>query len=187
MSELRATTLPLQGLKLISRERLSDHRGFLSRLFCMQQLTEQGWPGAVSQINHTSTLHAGAIRGMHYQRAPFCEVKLVSVIRGEVWDVAVDLRSGSSTFLQWHAEILSADNHRALLIPEGFAHGFQALSDNVEMLYCHSAPYQADAEAGLSPFDPALDIAWPLPVSDLSDRDRSHPPIGRDFTGVIWP
>lgn len=111
-------------------------------------------------------------------------MKLVTCLRGEVFDVAVDLRRGSPTFLQWHGERLSSENNRALLIPEGFAHGFQALTDAVELLYCHSTPYQPHAEAGLHPNDPRLSIAWPQEIADLSPRDGGHPVLTPDFRGV---
>ena len=164
---------------------LQDSRGFLARLFCADELALCGWPGPVAQINHTLTREAGTVRGLHYQRPPHAECKLVSCLQGEVWDVAVDLRPASPTFLRWHAERLSADNRVALLIPQGFAHGFQALSEGVELLYCHSAAYQAAAEAGLNPLDPRLGIDWPLTVSGLSARDQSHPLIGPEFEGVL--
>ena len=107
---------------------MGDARGFLSRLFCAEELRAAGWTGPIAQINHTHTARKGTVRGMHFQYPPHAEMKLVSCLRGEVWDVAVDIRAGSQTFLRWHAEILSADNGRALLIPQGFAHGFQALT-----------------------------------------------------------
>lgn len=176
--------LPLAGLKCIERQRFGDSRGFLSRLFCAEELAEAGWKQPIAQINHTYTARQGTVRGMHYQRPPRAEMKLVSCMRGVVWDVAVDLRAGSPTFLQWHGEILSAENGRALLIPEGFAHGFQALGDDVELLYCHSATYAPDCEAGLHPQDARLAIAWPLPVVGLSVRDANHPTIGNEFEGV---
>jgi dTDP-4-dehydrorhamnose 3,5-epimerase len=121
---------------------------------------------------------------MHFQNPPHAECKLVSCLRGEVWDVAVDVRAGSSTFLQWHAVRLSAANGKALLIPEGFAHGFQALTDDAELLYCHSEPHAPAAERGLNPVDPRLAIAWPLPVGQLSARDAGHPMIDQAFEGV---
>jgi dTDP-4-dehydrorhamnose 3,5-epimerase len=101
-----------------------------------------------------------------------------------VWDVAVDLRVDSPTFLHWHAEVLSADNGLGFLIPEGFAHGFQALTDDVELLYCHSAAYVAQAEGGLHPNDPCLGIEWPLDIAELSSRDAMHTLITADFEGV---
>ena len=121
---------------------------------------------------------------MHFQYPPSAEIKLVSCIRGEIWDVAIDLRANSPTFLQWHAEHLSADNGRALLIPEGFAHGFQTLTDDVDMVYCHSAPYVAAAEGGLNPLDPYLKISWPLPIAELSIRDNQHRLIDAGFEGL---
>jgi dTDP-4-dehydrorhamnose 3,5-epimerase len=167
--------LGLQGLVVVQRQRLADARGSLSRLFCAQELATAGWVWPVAQINHTVTLRRGAVRGMHYQSPPHAEAKLVSCLRGAVWDVAVDLRRGSPTFLRHCALELSADNGTALLIPPGFAHGFQALSDGVELLYLHSADHAPGFEAGLHPQDPALAVAWPLEVTQLSERDRSHP------------
>jgi dTDP-4-dehydrorhamnose 3,5-epimerase len=111
-------------------------------------------------------------------------MKLVSCIRGEVWDVAVDIRAGSPTFLRWHAERLSADNRQAMLIPEGFAHGFQTLTADVEMLYCHSTAHAPGAEGGLNPRDPKLAIAWPLEIGEISERDAGHAPLTDSFTGV---
>lgn len=184
MSRLTLTPLALAGLHLVQRQRMSDSRGDLSRIFCAHELAVAGWTQPVAQINHTRTARRGTVRGLHFQRAPHAEAKLVSCIRGEVWDVAVDLRQGSATFLQWHAQPLSADNGCALLIPQGFAHGFQALTDGAELLYCHSAAFAPQAEAGIHPQEPRLAIAWPLPVSDLSPRDASHGELTADFEGV---
>lgn len=184
MSRFTVTDLPLAGLKRVQRQRLGDNRGFLARLFCADELASTGWTKPVAQINHTYTAKQGTVRGMHFQRPPHAETKLVSCIRGEVWDVAVDLRAGSPTFLHWHAERLSAENGCALLIPEGFAHGFQALTDDVELLYCHSEAYAAHAEGGLNPTEPRLGIAWPLAIAELSARDAGHALIASDFEGV---
>lgn len=184
MSRFAVIDTPLAGLQVVQRQRLQDERGFLSRLFCADELHAVGWYGAVAQVNHTCTRQAGAVRGLHYQRPPHAEIKLVSCLRGAVWDVAVDLRPDSPTFLRWHAEELSADNGRALLIPQGFAHGFQALEDDSELLYCHSSAYAPQAEAGLHPLDAHLAITWPLAVHGLSPRDAGHPLISADFEGV---
>lgn len=184
MSRLVVSDLPLAGLKMVERQRLGDARGYLSRLFCAEELAAADWIRPIAQINQTYTARRGTVRGLHFQYPPHAEMKLVNCLRGEVWDVAVDLRAGSPTFLQWHAEFLSADNSRALLIPEGFAHGFQTLTDEVEMLYCHSAAYVASAEGGLQPLDARLGIAWPLPVTELSARDAGHLPISAEFAGV---
>ena len=177
MSRFDITDLPLSGLKLIERKPLGDARGFLARLFCAEELASAGWTSAIAQINHTHTAQRGTVRGMHYQKPPHAEVKLVSCLQGKIWDVAVDLRQSSPTFLHWHAEELSADNNRALLIPEGFAHGFQTLSDDVHLLYCHSEAYHPESEAGLNALEPRLGIDWPLTIIELSDRDSKHPAI----------
>lgn len=184
MRRFTVSDLPLAGLKLVERQRLGDSRGFLARLFCAEELAAAGWAKPIAQINHTCTVGLGTVRGMHYQRPPHAEMKLVSCIRGEVWDVAVDVRAGSPTFLRWHAERLSADNGRALLITEGFAHGFQALTNDVELLYCHSAAYSPSAEAGLNPQDARLAITWPLAITELSARDAGHPLIETGFEGA---
>lgn len=184
MSRFTITDTPLAGLKRVQRQRLGDHRGFLQRLFCAEELRAAGWSGAVAQINHTCTAKRGTVRGMHFQHPPHAEIKLVSCLRGEVWDVAVDLRAGSSTLGCWHAELLSADNGAALLIPHGFAHGFQALSDDAELVYCHSAAHAPAAEGGLNPLDARLAIAWPLPPVELSSRDAGHLALTPEFAGL---
>ena len=185
MSRFAITDLPLQGLKSIERRNLGDSRGFLSRLFCAQDLACAGWQKPVAQVNHSYAAKIGTVRGMHFQFPPHTEMKLVSCLRGRVWDVAVDLRGGSDTFLQWHAEELSAGNHRALLIPEGFAHGFQAMTDDVELLYCHSAAYHEGAEGALNPRDLKLAIEWPLEISVISDADAYRPMIDQRFAGFV--
>jgi dTDP-4-dehydrorhamnose 3,5-epimerase len=165
---------PLAGLVRLDRVRMGDQRGWLERMFCAEELNGAGWTTGIAQINRTLTLNRGTLRGMHFQNAPHEEAKLVSCLAGEVFDVAIDVRRSSPTYLHWHGEILSADNARSLLIPEGFAHGFQTLSDTVEMLYFHSVPYAPASEDGLRPDDPTLAIAWPLAISEMSERDRSH-------------
>ncbi|WP_368643074.1 dTDP-4-dehydrorhamnose 3,5-epimerase family protein [Castellaniella ginsengisoli] len=184
MSRFMVTETGIAGLRVVQRRRLGDERGFLSRLFCAGELAPAGWDKPVAQINHTWTQRRGTVRGLHFQRPPHAEMKLVTCLRGAVWDVGLDLRSGSPTFLQWRAVELSADNGCALLIPEGCAHGFQALTDDCELLYLHSAPYAAQAEGGLSALDPALGIGWPLPIALRSERDLRHPEVMPDFTGL---
>lgn len=174
----------IDGLLILNRRRLGDERGFLTRLFCAEELGALGWDGPVSQVNETGTTHAGTVRGMHFQRTPFGEDKLVTCVAGTVLDVAVDIRQGSPTFMHHVAVELSADNARSLLIPAGFAHGFQTLSDGVRMIYAHSAPYRAEAEGGLHCQDPQLAIAWPLPVVHLSARDAGHPFLDPSFEGI---
>ena len=125
------------------------------------------------------------MRGLHFQRLPHAETKLVSCLHGEIFDVAVDLRRGSPTFLHWCGEILSASNRKSLLIPEGYAHGFQALTENCELIYLHTAAYHPEAEGAFNVFDLALNIVWPLPIVDLSECDRNHPFIKSDFQGIV--
>ena len=184
MSRFILSNLPLAGLKLLERKRMGDSRGFLARLFCADELVAAGWRKPVAQVNHTFTARCGTVRGMHYQLPPNAEMKLVTCIRGQVWDVAIDLRTGSHTFLHWHAETLSAKNNRALLIPEGFAHGFQTLTDDVELLYCHTAAHSPAAEAALNAKDPRLAITWPLDIVEQSLKDAKHRMIDLKFEGV---
>ena len=185
MTRFTISELPLAGLKQVQGRRIGDDRGFLTRLFCAQELAPAGWSKAIAQVNYSYTGRQGTVRGLHFQHPPHAEMKLVSCLRGEVWDVAVDLRHGSRTFLRWHAVRLSASNGTALLIPEGFAHGFQALTDDVELLYCHSAAYAPEAEDGLNPTDPRLDIRWPMAMTELSTRDAGRSLLTAEFKGVF--
>ncbi|OLP58259.1 dTDP-4-dehydrorhamnose 3,5-epimerase [Xaviernesmea oryzae] len=166
---------PLTGLLLVKRCPMADARGSFARLFCAEELSALGWKAPVAQINESRTRLKGTVRGLHYQKPPFAEMKLVSCIEGAILDVAVDLRPQSPTYGQHYAAELSAENAGALMIPEGFAHGFQALSDDVRMIYVHSALYAAEAEAGIDATDPTLSIAWPLPVAQRSPRDCALP------------
>jgi dTDP-4-dehydrorhamnose 3,5-epimerase len=184
LTRFTITDLSLAGLKLIERQCLGDARGYLSRLFCGDELAAAGWQRPVAQINHTYTALRGTVRGMHYQTPPHAEMKVVTCIRGEVWDVAVDLRAHSPTFLQWQAQILSADNAHALLIPEGFGHGFQTLVDDCELLYMHTKAYAPQAEAAVRFDDPRPAISWPLPVAEISARDQSHSLLTAQFNGI---
>ena len=162
-----------------------DNRGAFSRFFCDQELNTILQGRRIVQINHSRTMAVGAIRGLHYQRPPHAEMKLIRCVKGRVWDVAADIRQGSPTFLQWHAEELSPSNGRMLIVPEGCAHGFQVLEAGTEMLYLHTAAYERDAEDGLAYNDPRLSISWPLPVTDLSDGDSRRSPISQDFSGIV--
>lgn len=166
--------LPIAGLYRVNRRIVTDDRGSFARLWSTDGLAEQGFPTGPAQVNHSVNHHCGTIRGLHYQRPPFMEARLVSCIRGEIFDVAVDLRPESPTYLKWHGERLSATSGNALLIPEGFAHGFQTLTDNCEIVYCHSKPYAAGSEAGIAFDDPLVAISWPVPITLVSERDRSH-------------
>jgi dTDP-4-dehydrorhamnose 3,5-epimerase len=184
MSRFTIIDTPIDGLKIVEHQLLGDNRGFLARLFCAEELAIAGWKSPIAQINQTLTQKQGTVRGLHYQQPPNAEMKLVTCLHGAIWDVAVDLRAGSPTFLQWHAEELSATNHRALLIPEGFAHGFQALSDDCELIYLHTKPYTPGAEAGLNAKDSMLSITWPQAITELSTRDAQHTMLNHQFKGV---
>lgn len=185
MGRFTVQPLELPGLQVVQRTPIGDKRGFLTRIFCADELRAAGWAWPISQINHSLTELAGTVRGMHFQYQPKAEAKLVSCIRGAVWDVAVDLRKDSSTFMRWHGEKLSATNGRALLIPPGFAHGFQALERDCELLYLHSEAYDPTLEGSLNPRDPTLGITWPLEIAALSDKDANCPMISTDFQGVL--
>lgn len=175
---------PVADLKIVESLPHRDNRGAFVRLFCAEELQALLGDRQIAQINHSKTSHAGAVRGLHFQRPPHAEMKMVRCLRGRVWDVAVDLRSGSPTFLHWHAEELAQDVAKMLVIPEGFAHGFQALEPESELLYLHTAFYHPPSEGGLRHDDPRLAIAWPLPPQDLSPRDLAHPLLSADFTAI---
>lgn len=174
---------PIADLHILQRKPVGDSRGYLERLFCMDELQALVPGRRIEQVNHTLTSGCGTVRGLHFQYPPHAEVKFVQCLRGEVFDVAVDLRRDSPTFLHWHAEVLNAENHRTLVIPEGFAHGFQTLADDCEMLYFHTAAWRQEAEGGLNAQDSRLAIRWPLPVAGLSPRDAAHPILIQDFKG----
>ena len=175
---------PLHGLKILQRAPIRDSRGVLERLFCADELSLLIPEQQIMQINLTLTSKRGVVRGMHFQHPPYAEAKFVSCLRGEVFDVAVDLRRASATFLHWHAERLAANSHKTFLIPPGFAHGFQTLTDDCELLYFHTAVYQPGAEAAVNARDPLLAIRWPENISELSSRDASHPMLTTEYRGV---
>jgi dTDP-4-dehydrorhamnose 3,5-epimerase len=174
----------LAGVLRVETAPITDFRGAFARLFCEAELAPVLGDRHIVQINHSRTSAVGAVRGLHFQQAPHAEMKMIRCIRGRVWDVAVDIREQSPTFLQWHAQELSANGAAMLVIPEGCAHGFQVLEPESELLYLHTAFYAPNAEGGLAHDDPRLAIAWPLPISELSERDRRHPPISPQFCGL---
>ena len=185
MSALHFTATGLPGLHRVQRRLNTDDRGHFARLFDLEALQTLGWHGGVAQVNHSATRYAGTVRGLHLQRPPHAEWKLVSCVRGRVWDVGVDLRQNSPTFLHWHAETLDADQGLALLLPPGVAHGFQALSDEAELVYVHSQPHRPDHDSGVHPLDPRLALPWPLPPIRLSAKDQAWPALDNDFQGVL--
>lgn len=178
--EFVATALP--GVFEVRHDLRSDARGRFKRQYCEDEFAGAGLNTGWVQVNHSVTIGRGSIRGLHFQRPPHAEAKLVSCPVGRAFDVAVDLRRGSATYLQWVA--VEIDEATSVYIPEGCAHGFQALTDEVHLIYQHSSAYARDAEGGVRFDDPAVAIGWPLPVGEVSDRDRSFPLIDRNFSGL---
>ena len=172
---MRLHATALAGLVEIETTPHQDARGRFTRLYCEQTLQAVAPGVRVQQINHSLSAQRGTLRGLHFQRGAAADGKLVRCLRGRVFDVAVDLRADSPTRGQWHALELSQDGTRQIWIPPGFAHGFQTLSDDAELLYLHSAPHAPEHEAGIRYDDPRLGIAWPLPAIALSPRDLQLP------------
>lgn len=180
---MKMEALPFPGLYAATFPMHSDARGAFGRLFCERELASVLAGRGVQQVNLSRTSIAGTVRGLHFQHPPHAEMKMIRCLRGRVWDVTVDLRAGSPTFLRWHAEELSAASGRMLIVPEGCAHGFQVLEPESELLYLHTACYAPQAEGGVHPLEPRLGIRWPLPVQGLSERDGAHPALA-DFAGI---
>lgn len=166
---------PINDLLVAVPEPFADERGWFARIFDNELFEKAGIPVEWRQVNHSFTKSKGTIRGMHFQYAPYEEIKMVKCIRGKVWDVAIDLRRDSPTYLKHFAAILSPGNNHMMVIPKGFAHGFQTLEDDSALIYFHSERYTPGNEGGLRYDDPALAIEWPLPVTVISDRDKNHP------------
>lgn len=174
----------LQGSYLVQLEPFMDERGWFARYFCKNEFEKIGHKKEWVQCNHSVTYKKGALRGMHFQVAPFKEIKMVRCIAGAVFDVIIDIRKNSETFLQWFGTELSAENKNMVYIPEGFAHGFQCLTSNCELIYHHTEFYQANAEGGIRYNDPLIKIEWPLPISEISSRDQSHVHLDENFKGI---
>ncbi|MFF7970891.1 dTDP-4-dehydrorhamnose 3,5-epimerase family protein [Streptomyces sp. NPDC007905] len=174
----------IEGLVEIARIPREDTRGRFARIFDSRELLAAGWRWPVVHVNVSETVRAGTVRGLHYQVPPRAEAKLVTCVRGEIRDVSVDVRSGSPTFLKWCARTLSGDGLNSMLVPPGFAHGFQAMSAHATVVYVHSCEYSPPHERGIGAEDERLGVSWPLPVSHLSARDASYPPLDAGFTGV---
>lgn len=175
---------PLLNLKIIEHQPSIDERGFFSRLFCQKTLNHLIEKKTILQINRTLTRKKGTVRGLHFQHPPYSETKIVSCLKGKVWDVAVDLRKGSPTFLYYHAELLTEDNHKSYLIPEGFAHGFQTLTSDCEMIYFHTADYNKDLEGVINAVDQMIGINWPQPITQRSERDNNCSMLTESFKGL---
>jgi dTDP-4-dehydrorhamnose 3,5-epimerase len=172
---VKFTETPIPSAFLIDIEPVEDERGFFARTYDAGELRRRGLESHIEQCSVSYNRRKGTLRGLHYQRSPYGEVKLVRCTRGAVYDVVIDLRPSSPSFRQWLAAELTAQNHRMLYVPEGVAHGFQTLQDDSEVSYQISAPYQQQAAAGVRWNDPAFAIRWPLDVSVISERDRTFP------------
>lgn len=173
----------IDGVLVIEKKIIGDHRGYLERAFCCSEL--KGWgKKPVVQVNRTYTSKKGTMRGFHFQYPPFSESKFICCLRGAVMDVALDIRRNSDTFGQCFVIELDAAKHNAVIIPEGVAHGFQTLTDDVEMLYFHSNFYSAENEAGLNMFDAELPFKWELACSQVSERDKGFPKLS-SIEGII--
>lgn len=174
----------LEGAYVLLPQPFTDERGWFARVYCRDEFAQVGIAQEWVQINHSFNRQQATVRGMHFQYPPHAEAKLVRCIRGRVYDVIVDLRRGSPTMLAYFGVELSAENQKMLYIPEGFAHGFQTLTDNVELLYHHSAFYAPDHEGGLHFDDPAIGIDWPLVPGNVSVKDRERPFLTEGFAGI---
>ncbi len=178
------TATPLSGSFIVDPEPYTDERGWFTRYYCRKEFTAIGHTKEWVQMNHSMNYKAGTIRGMHYQLPPYKEIKLIRCIAGTILDVIIDLRKGSGTFLQWFSTELSSANKKMMYISEGFAHGFQCLTDNCELLYHHSEFYRPGAEGGIRYDDPRINISWPCQVTVISERDAGHLYLSDDFKGV---
>jgi dTDP-4-dehydrorhamnose 3,5-epimerase len=177
------TSIP--GVWVIESKAFQDNRGAFSRLFCSNELQAILGARTIVQINHSMTPSVGAVRGLHYQNAPHAEMKIVRCLKGRVFDVAVDLRKDSPTFLKWHAVELTPENNLAYVIPEGCAHGFQVLEEDSQLLYLHTEFYTPEVEGAVRFDDPMIAVNWPLPPTDLSARDLGHPHLNENFKGIV--
>ena len=181
---LKLLSTPIPDLIVAETSPIIDERGAFLRLYCEKELAPVIDSRRILQVNHSKTSKVGAVRGMHFQHPPHSEMKFVRCIKGKVWDVAVDLRAGSPTFLHWHAVQLTQSNSYMMAIPEGFAHGFQWLEAESELLYMHTAFYNHEAEGVINYREPCLNITWPLPVTDLSLRDSQCGFLEHSYKGI---
>jgi dTDP-4-dehydrorhamnose 3,5-epimerase len=181
---MKFISTPFAGVYIIEPHLFTDERGWFTRYYCKDEFFQIGHNKEWVQCNHSFTQRKGTVRGMHYQLPPYGEIKLVRCIAGAVYDVIIDLRTGSPTFLQWFGLELSSLNRKMLYIPEGFAHGFQTIADNSELLYHHTASYTPGSEGGIRYDDPLVHINWPLDVSVLSGRDQQHTFLNDNFKGI---
>lgn len=174
----------LNGVYIIEPSPIEDHRGFFARTYCKKEFLSIGFNKEFVQFNHSFNLLKGTIRGLHFQKPPFAETKYIRCIQGSIYDVVVDIRKDSPTYLKYFGIELSAENMLGLLVPEGFAHGFQTLEDNTTVIYHSTAFYTPAAEGGVKFNDTVLKISWKLPAVNVSEKDLNHPLIDGSFGGL---
>lgn len=174
----------LKGAYIIDLEPFKDDRGLFARTFCKKSFTHIGHDKEFVQFNHSQTKIKGTIRGMHFQKPPHAEIKLIRCIRGSVFDVIIDIRKASPTYLMHIGVELSEQNMRMIYVPEGFAHGFQTLQDNTELIYHHSAYYEPNSEGGIHYLEPSINIKWPLEPTVISKKDSTQSFLQASFEGV---
>ena len=179
--EFEQTEIP--EVILVKPKVIEDHRGYFMESYHIEKFQIGGIDCTFVQDNHVKSVQ-NTLRGLHFQ-VKYPQAKLLRCLQGKIFDVAVDIRLGSPTFLNWHGEVLSSDNHASLFIPDGFSHGFQTMTDDCHLVYMHSNLYVPGAEGALNAVDPTLDIDWPLDISEMSDRDRRHPFIGSNFINLF--
>ncbi|EAI1813093.1 dTDP-4-dehydrorhamnose 3,5-epimerase [Campylobacter jejuni] len=206
MSRFNFMKACIEGVYIIEPKPICDERGYFERYFCANDFEEIGMKKPIIQINHSKTIGKGSIRGMHYQIPPFCETKIVRCLKGSILDVAIDIRKNSPTFLQYFSIELNEVNNKYLYIPEGFAHGFQVLSDEAEILYLVTQEFNSSADRGINPFDKAIistnnfyqrnrhnvfenyegggGIKWPLEIGNISRKDLDRQYIDKNFIGI---
>ncbi len=184
MKKFEIEKTEIVGLNILRLSKHSDTRGSFQKIFSAVDYSELGLSQNIKQINRSYSKKRGTIRGMHFQKWPYTEAKYVTCISGSIFDVAVDLRKNSKTFCCWSSQVLTSGKGQVFCIPPGFAHGFQTLEDNVEVLYLHTEEYVPNSEDGIAPNDPRIAIDWPLDVTIISDRDASFVHIDEYFEGI---
>ncbi len=181
---MKTSLLTISGAAVVDAEPFIDSRGIFSRWFCEKELESLLGSRQIVNVNFSRTEKEGAIRGMHFQYPPKAEMKLIRCLNGKVFDVMVDLRKDSPTFLQWYGEILTPENMKMVVIPEGVAHGFQTLEEQSEMLYLHTEFYSKEHDSGIRYDDPVIGIKWPIPVVEISEKDQAYPLLDAAFEGI---
>ena len=174
----------LKDAFIIELEYFGDNRGKFARTFCKKEYQQINHHKEFVQFNFSQNTYKGALRGMHYQVSPSCEIKLVRCIKGKIYDVIIDIREGSPTFLKHIGVELSEENDRMIYIPEGFAHGFQTLTNNCQLIYHHTGYYSPSDERGIRFNDPLIGIQWPIEITEMSEKDKNHKYLDTNFKGI---